>query len=711
MNRSKWISALFFFITLFGCSSKFINPPTQSKVDEIKMAIAKDPDYLVNTDVAKLTEEQRQALIYLSTKHFLKQGKTTAACQRLRYLFKDKTFPLRELALISSLRPCNYLTPRLILIWKTDLSSVHSAFEKVLYEESLHIAKEKQLPEWMSHFTVKLLPFLETEKEKENTLIESISLAKKMKSDTALKELEEALETGFPRYIKKPTPEQYLSVGKSFQSIRKFKTARRFYKKIINGNQFKLEEKIEAFEKLAFSYKLERSKKSYAIKMEQASQWAKGQFKKEYQTSLPKEELQKNYHELLLATARALWTINYRTKAKELLADLLELPTEGDIRGRALFVRGSISLEEKKREEAVNLFEQGLFVSNLKNETHEHLTWSLIWSHYLEKDWARALSVIQNSLTRDLDEGYKEKLQFWKAKIFKAQNKFAEANEILKELTEEDPFGYYGIAASIETGLPLKAMKIKDYSIDSSPYPILNWLVRVEEFDLAKSFMQSIEGNFKSTSEVREVLPLYHFSKWYEGGIHKYFSLPLVERQEIKDDVLPAIFPTPYKDEFLTASKRMKVPEDFIYSIARQESAFNSKVRSWADAFGLLQVTPEKARSLAKRVGVRYKGYEDLYDVEKNLLLGTLLLKNLINDFKGKFIHTVAAYNAGKSPLYRWLKVRHRDDPFEFIEAIPYKETRTYIKLVLRNLVSYRRLLNKSWKEDKEFFKRNVLGN
>lgn len=713
MRETLSIIPLFLIILISGCSTGFINPPERETIEEYQTKISNDPQFLQQTDIAKLEENERQAFVFLTAKHFLKQNKKRAACQRFNYLYKDRSFALRELALIYTLKACDYNSARLKLLWNKDFREIKPFYKEAYLEDALNLAKEKKLPEWIAQFTIDLVPFLETKKEKENLLNKNIFLLKSMKDNTALDELINKRAEVFPRYISSPKKDQYFDVGSSFMEVRKFRKARNYFRKIVRDNSFDLEYRLEAYNKIAFSYKLGRDKVRYAQELREATRWFEKELSKSNIVSpLSEEDLRDKLAYFTIKLARALWTVGDSKEAKWWLEHALKIsPLKENARARAYFVLGSIELEKKNRNGARDLFQKGLLGNNLEEETFELLSWNLLWSHYLDGETEETLSLLNRFLDMEISRAYQNKLTFWKAKILDGKNDNEEAQKLFKKLIKEDSFGYYGVAASIESKIPLEPTENNSFNTNFSPFPILNWLVNVSEFDLAKSFLKSKEDQYKTAGEVKFLLPLYHFAKWYDGGISKYFSLSEEDRMEIEEDVLPAIFPTPYIQEFSKVSDKMNVPEDFMYSIARQESAFNAKVRSWADAFGLLQVTPEKAKSLAKKIKVPYQGFQDLYDVETNLLLGSLLLKNLINNFKGKFIPTVAAYNAGKSPLYRWMKTRHRKDPFEFIESIPYKETRNYIKLVLRNLVSYRRMLKKEWNEDKEFFTKNLLKN
>nr|HMN70223.1 lytic transglycosylase domain-containing protein [Bdellovibrionales bacterium] len=138
------------------------------------------------------------------------------------------------------------------------------------------------------------------------------------------------------------------------------------------------------------------------------------------------------------------------------------------------------------------------------------------------------------------------------------------------------------------------------------------------------------------------------------------------------------------------------VAEELIYAIMRQESAFDPLARSPADAFGLMQILPEVASDIHKTSKVPYAEMEDLYQPNVNISMGAAHLRDLMKRHKGRFILAVAAYNASENAIRGWMKNRFRGDSLEFIEEIPYEETRTYVRLVMRNMIFYSLLNSKS---------------
>jgi soluble lytic murein transglycosylase len=132
-----------------------------------------------------------------------------------------------------------------------------------------------------------------------------------------------------------------------------------------------------------------------------------------------------------------------------------------------------------------------------------------------------------------------------------------------------------------------------------------------------------------------------------------------------------------------------------IYAIARQESTFNPKTVSSARAMGLMQVTPEAGRYVAKKFGASFDEKRLLSDQSYNVQLGAAELGDLFEDYRGSYILTFAGYNAGRGRVKEWI-AKHGDprdpkvDPIDWVERIPFSETRNYVQRVLENLQVYR---------------------
>jgi soluble lytic murein transglycosylase len=151
-------------------------------------------------------------------------------------------------------------------------------------------------------------------------------------------------------------------------------------------------------------------------------------------------------------------------------------------------------------------------------------------------------------------------------------------------------------------------------------------------------------------------------------------------------------FPMPYRDALESTSRSRGIDPFVVAALIRQESEFNPRAVSRAKAYGLTQVLPSTGREISRRAGVLNFSTPMLFEPDVNLRLGTYYLKNMLDQHGGRWEHTLAAYNAGKSRVNDWVTWAEYREPAEFIETVPFTETRNYIQIVLRNAYVYRRL-------------------
>lgn len=143
--------------------------------------------------------------------------------------------------------------------------------------------------------------------------------------------------------------------------------------------------------------------------------------------------------------------------------------------------------------------------------------------------------------------------------------------------------------------------------------------------------------------------------------------------------------------------KSISVEEPFALSIIRQESVFNPHALSSAKAMGLMQLIPPTASRMAKSMGVAYNQKKLLSNPEYNISLGSYYLNSLVENFDGSYILAIASYNAGPGNARKWNKkyldprqMDNIDDVLDWMESIPFNETRNYVQRVLENIQVYR---------------------
>ncbi|MEM9927622.1 MAG: transglycosylase SLT domain-containing protein [Cyanobacteria bacterium P01_D01_bin.50] len=154
-----------------------------------------------------------------------------------------------------------------------------------------------------------------------------------------------------------------------------------------------------------------------------------------------------------------------------------------------------------------------------------------------------------------------------------------------------------------------------------------------------------------------------------------------------------ARYPFPYFDLINKWSKERQLNPFLVVSLIRQESRFQEKIRSIANAVGLMQVLPTTAEWIAPQINVDYST-TDLEDPEDNVMYGTWYLDSTHKQYENNSLLAIASYNAGPGNVSKWLKTLPTGDPDEFVEIIPFPETKNYVRQVLGNYWNYLRIYN-----------------
>jgi len=152
------------------------------------------------------------------------------------------------------------------------------------------------------------------------------------------------------------------------------------------------------------------------------------------------------------------------------------------------------------------------------------------------------------------------------------------------------------------------------------------------------------------------------------------------------------LFPLPYRKDLVRNATLQNLDPYVVAALIRQESEFNPAAISHKSAYGLTQLMPATGRQLARRNGVRRFRTSMLLQPSTNLQLGARYLRTMLDECGGKWEETLAAYNAGKTHVDQWRTWNAFQEPAEFVETIPFTETRDYVQAVLRNAAIYRRL-------------------
>jgi soluble lytic murein transglycosylase len=198
------------------------------------------------------------------------------------------------------------------------------------------------------------------------------------------------------------------------------------------------------------------------------------------------------------------------------------------------------------------------------------------------------------------------------------------------------------------------------------------WALR--EWDAA---MKSLDAD-----ERRIAVALADDAGWYDRAVFTLNSGEDLRYYSLR-------FPQPHARQLRAEAKKNGLDPAWVAALIRAESAWLADARSHANARGLMQLLPSTARIEAKRLGIPWGGDDSLYQPRGNITLGTAHLAQMLRKHSGRTYLATAAYNAGPTPVARWLAQRPPSEPDLWIETIPYRETRDYVARILAFSVIY----------------------
>jgi len=342
---------------------------------------------------------------------------------------------------------------------------------------------------------------------------------------------------------------------------------------------------------------------------------------------------------------------------------------------------------EGKPEEALRIYQS--IMKRFPSETEDAL-WGIGWTYFLSAEYQKASEVF----TRLCNAYNEPKYVYWRARSLEASGNKDLKNNQTSGGTGRD---FYSIMAYIRTRGSSEPSSRSDSRKTIGPVtqvkgtPIVHKKAdRIQAlFDLGlqKDALSEMVAFSKETDSIEDIL--YICSKSRELGEYG-LSIRSAMKVPYTDELHDFLYPLAYWDIVKGVSEKYAVDPLLVLSIVREESRFDSEARSPAGAIGLMQLMPHTALRLDGKLKLGISGPRDLLDAKNNLHAGSYYLSHLIKEF-GSYPYAIAAYNAGEDIVRKWVQKGGYKSADEFIEDIPYNETKTYIKRVLTSFFEYKR--------------------
>ena len=626
------------------------------------------------------------------------------ACLAFNELSEEKDFPLYKLASIKKKSVCRVTEDDLIelkqVLENKEEKWLHHLAAEVGAAQALYLS----LPSYLSYFQYKLSYYIPVSSKKIDLLEQSVAHAQNAKDQEQEVLSSKRLYKVAPRLM----PNSKISPFKlayDYRKARQFDKAISIYNSIIKNNKSSLYEVYLSLKHLRTVSKLMNNKKDVLKYSFQVSQVTRNGFLQTLKRGRNRchRERSKLYHDGSLLYAKTLWTQNKRTQAQEVLQTAQQSLKKCRTSGHIYWVLAQMGEEARDFKGAISWAQEGLSVARYKSNTWEKLKWRLAWNFRKTSQFQEAIDQFRDIIKTTKDSFLRSKYTYWMARTFEDMDDHQQAESEFQKLTETNALGYYGLLAYRSLKKPIPAFNYqqdiipKRFIASTSKTTIIDenlvkWLISVNEKELAKNYLRTKKTKISRRHE--EMKNIIDYFSIVGDHIQVFSYLSKISFDPKDETFSQLLFPTPYLRQITELSYKYAVPKELIYSIIRQESAFDRYARSPADAFGLMQLLPRVAQKTAELSEVPYSSVEDLYHPKTNLSLGIFHLRQLLDKFDNQFIMAVASYNAPEDAVRNWVKHRFHDNPVEFIEDIPYRETRLYIKLVIRNLIFYQSLFS-----------------
>lgn len=321
----------------------------------------------------------------------------------------------------------------------------------------------------------------------------------------------------------------------------------------------------------------------------------------------------------------------------------------------------------------------GQFPAALPSDPSDELIYGMASAALASQSWRQAVAWIERIPPEELKTN---RWQYWQARALTESHLDVDgAVEKFRALAATRQ--YYGFLAAERIGseIQLNEMVLKAHRILITQLKKIPEVARsIELFavgDLinARREWNQLMPNLDSTRTL-QVARLVQQIGWTSQ------SIAIANDANLRDD-LAIRFPMAYQNVVEHVSHMTTVPQSLLFAIIRQESAFDPRARSGANARGLMQLIPSTAKEVARRARLNRPTVSDLYVPEINIELGGHHLAELLSRYDGQRPLVAAAYNAGRSRVDRWIKNRSGMPMDVWIETIPLRETRNYVKNVL----------------------------
>jgi soluble lytic murein transglycosylase len=395
-----------------------------------------------------------------------------------------------------------------------------------------------------------------------------------------------------------------------------------------------------------------------------------------------------------------------------LIAQMVERFPKSRWLEEALYSGGNMYLLKNDAKQAI--YHYATLVAMFPNSTYAPSAhWRAAWMNYRTRNYSEAARLMDEQIVRYAGGSEISDALYWRGRICEEEeHNFGQAVNYYRKLMEVYPNFYYAILAKQRLAVlgtqaaapPAAALS----AAQKGPAHDLTGELPENDIHLIKARLlanaalneyigpeiraSSTSAEWGALAQAEIYVSYGEYTRALQSMKHSGISFFTQPMNQVPDIYWHLLFPQPYWTELVANAGANGLDPYLVASLIRQESEFNATVVSHANAYGLMQMIPSVGKSMAKKHGIKRFDTRQLLDPSVNLELGTTNLKQVLDRFGGQVEYALAAYNAGDTPVRQWLASNDYKDVPEFVESIPYSETRDYVQAILRNREMYRAL-------------------
>lgn len=403
----------------------------------------------------------------------------------------------------------------------------------------------------------------------------------------------------------------------------------------------------------------------------------------------------------LYQIGQILWNRHDNAQALEYFKQVVDQYPSSAYVDRAQYAAADIHEYFDRKDDAVQMY-SNVVKQFPHSAVRDDAYWRLAWLYYRAGDPASAAATFKSLANQSKNGSLGAAALYWQARSAEKSGEGDVAKQLYRQTLNGGTESYYqelAFRALERLGEPVDEPQV------ARPFPVAEsepamsgkfefHLTRARELanlslhHLAVAELDELNAKTKPNGRLRNILLREYFRSHAYGrslNIAAQVALSQSERNFYR-------YPLAFWDVIQQKAQERELDPYLVLALIRQESLFDTRARSPASAFGLMQLIAPTATRVAKQLGLPTPSPEKLFEAEVNLTLGTQYLKDLLARYSNNWHKALAAYNAGEAAVDRWEREIVTDDIEEFVERIPYVETRGYVKLVLRNHRIYKRL-------------------